>query len=30
VDSRTRLGFKHLDVTSRIVGVFFEVYGELG
>jgi GxxExxY protein len=30
VDSRNRLGFKHLDLTSRIVGVFFEVYGELG
>jgi GxxExxY protein len=22
--------FKHLEVTRRIVGVFFEVYGELG
>ena len=26
----TQLGFKHLDVTSRIVRVFFEVYGEPG
>src|ERR1044072_4509156 len=25
-----RLGFKHLDLTSGIVGVFFDVYGELG
>jgi GxxExxY protein len=22
--------FRHLDITRRIVGVFFEVYGELG
>jgi GxxExxY protein len=25
-----KLSFKHLELTSRIVGVFFEVYGELG
>jgi GxxExxY protein len=25
-----KLSFKHLDITSRIVGAFFAVYGELG
>ena len=30
MDDRNRLDFKHLDITSRIVEVFFEVYGELG
>lgn len=25
-----KLSFKHLDITSRIVGTFFAVYGELG
>jgi GxxExxY protein len=30
VDDSDRQGFKQLDLTSRIVGVFFEVYGELG
>lgn len=30
MDDTHRSDFKHLDITSRIVRVFFEVYGELG
>ena len=30
MSDRNGLDFKHLDITSRIVEVFFEVYGELG
>jgi len=30
VAEASKLSFRHLDITSRIVGVFFEVYGELG
>jgi GxxExxY protein len=32
-DNTAELGgrdFRHLEITRRVVGVFFEVYGELG